>query len=450
MGDYSKSKEIVLLFDYYSTESKDLHKSFQLAGKDYPAVVIEEDGFLPEGVTSVYGFFLGDFKNAKNIPGKPRYFNQITVPDYWEISANNSSGKIHDLNKERGRIFFAEPKNKRLVKIVDWCDERGIVRSSDHYNRYGALYARTIFNAKGQKVNKAYFSVDGKEVIVENFVTGDIILNDGDVVKVFRTKTDFVLYFMEKAGFAQSRIYFNSLSTPFFVSQRMSSEKKEDVLFWQEPVRDTIPGNMQIILKGQSNRTSQIMVQKRTAYDKLIALGASQDMVQRLGFVYPFVQQNTYKPEVLICTNSDRIAHCEKLIKELPEMHFHIAALTEMSSKLMSMGRYDNVTLYPGVKMTVLDELFENCDFYFDINYENEIVSAVRKAFMHNHLIFAFKETAHNMEYVTDDYTYAESEVNRMISDMKMILLDPQLIDAYLDMQHQWAMAVEIDKYKEL
>ena len=96
MGNNNRANEIVLLFDNYSIDSQDLHRSFQMAGKDYPAVVIEEDGFLPEDVISVYGFFLGDFKNAKNIPGKPRYFNQITVPDYWEISGNNNSGKIHD------------------------------------------------------------------------------------------------------------------------------------------------------------------------------------------------------------------------------------------------------------------------------------------------------------------------------------------------------------------
>lgn len=154
MGRDNQSEQIVLLFDYYGQGSKDLHTSFKKAGYDFPAVVIEDDGFLPEDVISVFGFFLGDFREQENVPGKPRYFNQISVPDYWEISGNNSNGKISDYNRERGRIFYAEPAHKRLVNVVDWLDERGIVRVSDHYNRYGALYARTIFNARGQKVNK--------------------------------------------------------------------------------------------------------------------------------------------------------------------------------------------------------------------------------------------------------------------------------------------------------
>lgn len=181
MDERIRSDQIVLLLDDYSSDSQKLHQSFRLAGYEYPAAVIEDDGFLPEGVMSVYGFFLGDFKAEESLPGVPRYFNQITVPEYWEISGSNRSGSVHDKSRERGRIFYAEPTHKRLVKVVDWYDERGVVRSSDHYNRYGALYARTIFNEKGQKVNKSYFSADGKEVIVENFVTGDIILNEGEM-----------------------------------------------------------------------------------------------------------------------------------------------------------------------------------------------------------------------------------------------------------------------------
>ena len=447
MGGNIKVSEVVLLLDNYSIDSQNLHKSFQMAGLDYPAVVIEDDGFLPEDVVSVFGYFLGDFKTDGNVPGKPRYFNQITVPEYWEISGTNSNGKVHDLSRERGRIFYAEPKHKRMVRVVDWCDERGTVRSSDHYNRYGALYARTIFNAKGQKVNKTYFSAAGQEIIMENFVTGDIILNDGDEVRIFHSKTEFVVYFLKKTGLLQSRIFFNSLSTPFFVSQRLDREKKQDILFWQEPVRDAIPGNMRIILDGADTRTAQIMVQKRQAYHRLLELGAKQEIVHRLGFIYPFQKENAHRPQALICTNSDRIEQCQKIVNELPQMHFHIAALTEMSSKLMSMGVYNNVSLYPGVKQEILDELFESCDFYLDINHESEIVSAVRRAFLQNQLIFAFQETLHNSDYVSEKHIYPSSDVERMISDIKAVMNAPKLAEKHLKMQHEAALAETAEAY---
>lgn len=442
--------KIVLLFDNYGLDSQNLHTSFLNAGKEYPVAVIEDDGFLPENVISVFGFFLGDFGKAANIPGRPRYFNQIKVPEYWEISANNTSGKVHNLDKERARIFYAEPKHKRLVKAVDWLDDRGVVRSTDHYNRYGALYGRTVFNAKGQRVNKSYFSADGKEIIMENYVTHDIILNDGDIVKIFHTKTEFVLYFIEKAGFANHRVFFNTLSTPFFVSQRLNAETKGDVLFWQEPVRNDIPGNMKIILEGRATRTAKIMVQKKASYHKLLELGAAPEVLRELGYIYSFRKQNLHRAEALICTNSDRIAELQKLVEALPELHFHIAALTEMSSKLMGMDRYSNVSLYPGVKTKVLEELFEQCDYYLDINHEAEIVSAVQTAFLHNHLILAFRETLHNANYVAEEHIFSKENAEGMIGCLKSVICAEDKMQEHLELQYNAALSEQKETYLQI
>lgn len=449
MGNLTNT-EVVLLFDVYNQDSQNLHTSFKLAGKDYLAAVIDDDGFLPDDAVSVYGYFLGEFEKGEHIPGRPRYFNQITVPEYWEISATNSGGKVHNLNKERARIFYAEPKHRRLIKIVDWLDDRGVVRSSDHYNKYGALYARTIFNSKGQRVNKSYFDAKGREIIMENYVTKDIILNDGDVVKIFHSKKDFVAYFFEKAGLKDRRIFFNTLSTSFFVSEKLGGNEKGDVLFWQEGARNDIPGNMQMILNGKPVPGGRIMVQNKAAYKNLIALGASAEVVRQLGYIYPFKKQNNHNPEVLICTNSDRIAHIKKIVEAFPEMHFTIAAITEMSSKLMSMDSYANVSLYPGVKMNILDELFESADFYLDINHESEIVSAVQKAFLHNHLIFGFRETLHNASYVAEEHIYKMDDVDQLIFDLKGIVLDAGLIDQHIKLQHAEALLESVETYGAL
>lgn len=447
MDKFIKSDDIVLLLDNNSPDSQNLRASFQRAGYRCPAVVIEDDGFLPEDVMSAFGLFLGNFKGEKGVPGKPRYFNQIPVPDYWEISGSNTVGRIHDLNRERGRIFYAEPLHKRQVKIVDWYDDNKVVRSSDHYNRYGALYARTTFNGKGQRVNKSWFSADGREVVVENYVTGNIILNYKDQVEIFQGKAEFVLRALREAGFEKNRIFYNSLSTPFFVSQRLHAAYKRDVLFWQEPISGDIPGNMQIILGGEASRTARIMVQKKSAYEALIRLGASPDMVHPLGFIYPFEKENYHRKKALICTNSDQIDHCREIVEGLPDMHFHIAAITEMSSKLMSMEIYENVSLYPSVKMPVLAELFDECDYYLDINRESEIVSAVYQAFLHNHLIFAFKETLHNNSYVAEEHIYPSDGFSMMISDIRRVMTDEGELDLWLKRQQKAAMTETEEGY---
>lgn len=182
MEKYHGMTDGVLLLNNYGEYSQMLHQSFRRGGFTGSVIVIEDDGFFPEDVISLYQYFCGDFQKNGKKPGKARYFNQIDIPDYWEITGSNSGGKVHNLHRERGRIFYAEPKHKRLVRVVDWLDEKGIVRSSDHYNRYGVLYARTFFNKDAKRFCKAYFDPEGRETILENFVTHDIILNrDGRV-----------------------------------------------------------------------------------------------------------------------------------------------------------------------------------------------------------------------------------------------------------------------------
>lgn len=439
--------DVILLFDNYSSDSQNLYYSFRAAGRPYPAAVIDDDGFLPEGVTSIYGSFLGEFEGTPEIPGQPIYFNEIRVPEYWEITSTNVGGKVHDLHRVRGRIFYAQPTHKRLVRVVDWLDERGIVRSSDHYNRFGALYARTTFNQKGEKVNKSYFDAFGREIIVENYVTGDIILNEDGHVHIFQGKTEFVLYFFQKMGYEKKRVYFNSLSYPFFVSQRLNGQRKDDILFWQEPIREQIPGNMKIILNGNSTRTARIFVQKKLSYERLLALGASPEIVQRKGFIYSFARENMHRSEVLICTNSDRIERLHQIVEALPEVQFHIAALTEMSPKLMSAGSYENVHLYPGIRTSVLDELFCQCDFYLDINRESEIVSAVWRAFLHNQVLLGFRETLHNEGYMAPEHVYAIEESEKLIDDLRKMVHDASLLEQHLEIQKTHALSEKPEAY---
>jgi len=443
MGETYKSDNIAVLIDSFSTDGKSLYESFRLAGNNCPIAVIDDDGFLPDDVMSVYGYFLGKFEKNDKVPGRPRYFNQIDVPPYWEITSNNSSGKIFNLNRELGHIFYTEPTSRRLVKVVDWFDENGHARISEHYNKYGALYAKTVFNSKGQKVNKSYFDGEGCEKIVENFVTGAIILDDNGETRVFKDKTDFVTFFAKRAGFEDKALYFNSLSVPFFVSQRLAPNDNKDILFWQEPARPDIPGNMQMILDGLSTRTGKIVVQKKKSYDKLIDLGASKHMVKHLGYIYPFEKENNKSNNVLILTNSDQIEQLTLLVETFKNFHFHIAAITEMSSKLLDYEKYENVSLYPGVKTSTLDDLYLKCDWYFDINKESEILSAVRRAFMNNHLIFAFKETLHNADFVAEENIFSKDEPERFVAAVKSALKDNFVFDTRLSVQRKQALSEE-------
>ena len=440
-------QDTLLLLDTYNIEGEDLFYSLKKSGMNVAAASINDDGFLADGVISVYGYFLNP--KHKKLEGKPKYFNQIRVPEFWEISGNSTSGSIHDKSHERGRIFYLNTDNKRIVKAVDWLDEDGNVRLTDHYDKYGRLYARTAFNGKNQRFNKSYFDIYGCEKIVENYVTGDIILNDNGVTRIFHTKTEFVKYFIMAAGFSNRRLFFNSLSYPFFVSLGMEATdgKREDALFWQEPTGDSIPGNMLSILNGEASRASKVYVQRRDSYEKLVSLGASKDVVKPLGYVYPFERENRHLKQALICTNSDNIEHLTELVEGIPEVTFHIAALTEMSTKLMAYEKYNNVRLYPGVKNKKLDQLFAGCDIYLDVNHGGEIVNAIRRAFINNQLLFGFSNTCHNRLYVNEGHIYESDRVNELIALVKECTDKYSVFDAKLDAQKEHAMFASLEDY---
>lgn len=449
--DNSFRKPIVLLFDEYSKDSKSLHTSFKMAKSNCEVVVINDDGFLPDGVISVYDSFLGDFTEYDTYLGKARYFNQIVIPEYWEIDASTSGGKVHDLNKDRAKIYFAETNNnKRRVKVVEWYDDNGKVRLSDHYNKYGVLYARTAFNAKGERVNKVYYSSNHREVIYENYVTGAILLNEDGKERIFSSKIDFVVYFMNIKGYDEYRVYYNTLWYSFFVSERMKAGVKDDILFWQENPREDIPGNMQIILGDKAQRTQLIMVQKRESYNKLIEHGASPAILRTKGFIYPFERENNGSSNVLIATNSDQIEHLEDLVKSLPEVTFHVAALTTMSDKLMSMETYENVRLYPGIKDYILDDLFRECDIYLDINRYDEICDAVYRAFLNNQVIMAFKSTVHNAAFEADEAIYEIEDWEKISNAIREMLTDRSLIERRIEAQHNKALAESVSSYSLL
>lgn len=441
--------EIILLFDYFNRGSLDLFDSFKNSDNPFKAIVINDDGFLPDGVINVFEYFLGDFKASDKCQGRPLYFNQVVVPDYWEISANNSTGTIHDKERERGRIFFSRPTHKRYVKVVDYLDEEGIVRCSEHYNKYGALYARTVFNKDGKKFNKSYFDVDGREIIVENFVTSDIILNyQGKTIR-FKNRVEFVCYFIRLMGWESKPLYFNSLSIPFFVSNGLKQmpQGKKDILFWQEQTGVSIPGNMTVIFNEKATRCNRVIVQNHPSYLKLIDLKAPKDKLDELGFIYSFKKQNRCRPEALICTNTENVEKLKEIVEAAFQIKFHVTALTEMSGKLLAHEKYENVIMYPNIKAATLDRLFMQCDFYLDINHEGEIVEATRKAFIHNQLILGFRQTLHGAEYMATENIFDADDYLNLVNRLRKLLTDNKLLDEAIISQQKAGLTALKEDY---
>lgn len=402
---------MLALFDWLSPTTRDLYYSLRTAGFTGLGVVVHDDGCLPAGITSPYSYFCG--MEEGDTP--PRYFNQVVVPDFWQITGNNVQGEIWNFNEKKATIYYHEPKHLRLVKDVDWLTTNQKVYRTDHYNQFGWLYAKSYLNEEGQVIYKKYYRQSGQEVIVEHLQTGFIFLYWKGKTYTFDGKSGFLRFYFKEAGLDTSSIWYNSLSTPFVVSYYLE-EEGEDVLFWQEKIGDQVPGNMQLILSGAAKRTKKIVVQDKESYEKLLQLLSpeEQQTISYLGYIYPQRSENGNGKEILILTNSDQLEGLATLVSQLEDFQFHIAALTEMSPTLTAYGDLPHVTLYPNVAPQQVEQLLQRCDLYFDINHGNEILSAVRQAFEYDLLIAAFDNTLHNPNFVLSEAIFSPEEPERL------------------------------------
>ena len=153
-------------------------------------------------------------------------------------------------------------------------------------------------------------------------------------------------------------------------------------------------------------------------------------------------------PEALIFTNSDQIEHLEELVDRLPEVHFHIGAITEMSSKLMSFDRRNNVTLYPIISDRNVSELREKCDFYLDINWGGEILTAVRNAFLDNQVILAFAQTIHAPTFIAPENIFDSSEWEKLADCLQSLVGNAEAVNAALAAQSVHANVAEPEDYR--
>lgn len=437
---------MIQLFDVYNQESQDLHYSLTAAGLSDLTVVIEPDGFLPDGVVSPFTYYLGYDR------GKSLYFNQVPVPDFWEIAGNNQFGTINDLNQERAVIHFADGLQARLVKKVEWKTPAGRIFQVDHYNRFGACFAKTTFDASGQAITTSYRNVDQKEVILENHVTGDILLTlEGQGLRHFSGRVAFIIDFLQGLKVNLDHLLFNTLSTSFLTSFYFPEKSGQDILVWQEPLHDDIPGNMQLILENDQLRAKTIIIPDYATYERALQLTDEKfhHKFSHLGYHYHFKRDNFVRPDALIVTNSDQLEQIEKLVESLPKVTFRIAAVTEMSSKLLDMLRYPNVVLYQNASPQKIQELYQLSDIYLDINYGNELLQAVRQAFEHNQLVLAFEETAHNRRYTAPNHIFAKEAVDGMIQTIELALSNVKEMGRALGDQGYHANYVDPIMYQE-
>jgi accessory Sec system glycosyltransferase GtfB len=447
---------MILLTDEYNTQAELLLHSLTFADPGVRGVSIAYNGYLPDGFTSPYAFYIGDgIDEAEG--AAPLFFNEVPIPPYWQLSGTGTSGEIRDYEKLRARIFYQEPFYLRRVRVVDWLDDEGKVRSCDDYNRYGRRMARVIMDGDGHNILKIWTDKKGRDVIYENYPAGEIVLTDyvtdGGAQHVFHSLWEFTLYYLLRSGLDLSRICYNSLSNPFFAERGLWTEhgiRGDDILFWQESVGDELPGNMKLLLEEipKGGRTQRIMVQSHAAFEKILSLGGSRDVFSLLGYVYPFEAGGENRKAALILTNSDQIEQLGAIVEALPEVTFHIGALTEMSDRLMVFSRYPNVDLQPNITIPAAEKLQRSCGIYLDINHGGKILDAVRTAFLHRIPVLGFENTVHQKNFTAPEAIFHSPD--ELAGCVRLLLRDMTQRAELIRQQEVQAMAEDPERYRNL
>lgn len=260
-----------------------------------------------------------------------------------------------------------------------------------------------------------------------------------------------VKYHLEHADLTVDRIMYNTLADGFQVTESMASTTHDNILFWQEPITDSVPGNMAYLL-SQDDANTKVVVQHREAYERLMTLlpADQQAKVTYLGFIYPFRRQNQQRPTAVTFTNSDQMEQLEALVRTLPQVTFNVGVLTEMSTKLLNFDQYDNVNLYPQILQTDVDRLVQEADLYLDINHGNEILDASRTAFENNMLILGFDQTVHNRRFTAPEHLYQLEKVEEMITLVNTVLGDGNALEDQLQAQWHHAGEETVEHYNQV
>ena len=302
--------------------------------------------------------------------------------------------------------------------------------------------------AEGRQLVTTYWE-EGVERLTENHQTGDLILTlKNQPIRIFKNRLDFYVFYLDYRGFDLDRVIYNTLAMSFSVSLQLGNKgiAGQDVLVWQEPLSDNLPGNMQIILTNQPVRTKKILIPQTDTYHRALQLTSQEQhsFFGPLGYIYNFTKNDDIRKDAFVLTNSDQLEALSYLVTQAPNVTFRIAALTEMSPTLLSMVQYPNVVLYQNISQNRIKELLNVSSVYLDINHYGEVQGIVRKAFEHNQVILGFAHTLHDRRYIARENIFEQGKEADLVNRIKEIY---QSVDRYEEaLASQISQSSAVDK----
>lgn len=436
---------MIVFSDNYTEDVKKLHETMKYMEIDVKIVVLEDEGFLPDGISTPYEYYILKQNQEQHVE-RDLFYDSLEVPEYSAVCMNSATAGIYYMGRELATIYFyeqwqksgadsIESEKRQIVQRVEWHMEGGWTYRIDFYNKYGLKYASEFRDAEGTIESKSFYSDRNQEVITECPGNDVVTLVENGMVKAFfNSRREFIEHYV--AEISQDEKWAS------FVR-----DEKRLVFVQDEKMLESLP------MKPDAEQGwSLALFPNDELLNKYMSMGGKGGV--RFWAIPEHYPENMAKGEALILTNSDQIEKLEELVQGLPNVVFHIAANTLVSDKLKNLGEKENVCVYPGVSQVTLDELWERCDFYLDINYRNEIRDAVNMAHQKNLLIMGFVNTLHHNELLIEECIYSVQEYEKMVYAIEHVMGSPELMQKLLMEQQRrrkvvWKKLLESTEMRE-
>ncbi len=405
----------IVLLDSFEERDELLIETIRQQFSDCQILVFDDQPFLPAGVQSVYDWWVEQFEMAER-KIKDVYYAFVTMPKFWEVRAMGANGAIYDMGEKKADIFFREPTEKRLVQRVEWYDRTGNIYRIDYYDRYGNVY-RTDWIEQEKVSIKSYYTSSHQEVICVNHSNQVITFRDRDLLPVsFENEDVMMIKMMERAIAGKRRIILTSSRQAEWMKQlhRDPWQQLWMVLQNEEDVRKCREHKYHqqlqcpLVIMNNSDTENCEAEETQGEYQICYSTGSTGESTEKCR-------------QILIMTTSDRIPGIEEITGKLTDFQFSIAANTLVSPKLQELGKRENVHIYPQVTKEQQDQLWNQCGIYLDINYGQEIYSAVERASVRGMLLLGYRATLHCKSYVAEELIYEEKDVEKLIQMLQRL-----------------------------
>lgn len=361
-------------------------------------ISLEDDGFLPDDVTSPYEMLLG---LGRNTPKNPLNINNLSLPLSYEVEFIDGIPCILDKSRVVARIELLKGKEERIVKSITYVGYNSEALWVDNYNKYGFLFKKDYYLNGVGLVSSDYFNSNGETVVSVNYIANSYVYTENssrqNYSRVFYRGEDFLRFFLDKYNLDNQEIISDGGS---FILEYLKKYKTKSYIIYSKPIAFDLPD----YLKGLKDFNSQLILTNKSDYEKLVVSNQKEEILY-CGLQFPIKSGLGLGSEVLITTGTDDIKNLEAIVSSCRGTNFHVAASTLMSDKLLSLDKYPNLTLYPAISKEKLISLFERCGVFLDIANSPTVFSANKLAVSYSCLRMGYAGISSG-KYITSDLLF--------------------------------------------